>query len=227
MPTLLSTDGTPVTLPVPPNGPGFEPDYHQDALRRILVGRSLGEVVTTLEATGWTVQLIDVAEPAPTMTTDIDPRRARVFHRDDVVTDVQVDPWPDTGDSPNPATSTTTTTTVDAIATTTTTTTTTTTVAGQGESRVGGALDDPVVTLPGAEEVARADDGARSSYEERIEALLVGLDLDRAVAELESVGWTVRTDDLDESTETFTMDERGDRANISHRDGIVVSVGLF
>lgn len=219
MPTLLSSEGTPVTLPVPPGGPGFEPGAHADALRRILVGRPLGEAVPTLEATGWTVQLIDEGVPNVTITADLDPTRARVFHLDDIVTDVHVDRWPDGGAVPPPATT----------APVPTTTGPSAPSTRPPSSAPDGTipLDNPVVTLPDAEEASRAGEDAQASYQERIAELVVGLDTDRAIAELEAVGWTVRIVSEDGVGNDLTDDLRFDRANLTIVDGSVAGVQLF
>lgn len=92
MPTLLTDDGTPVTIPMPPV-PGSDAADYSDVLNAVLVGRPLGEVVSTLEASGWTVRLIDDDQPNATLTADLQAARANVGHRGDIVTSVAVDRW--------------------------------------------------------------------------------------------------------------------------------------
>ena len=77
------------TLPAPPAA-SAEQDELSDSLTATLAGDELDDAVERLEAAGWTVRTDDLDEPGETSTPDLDPDRATVGHRDDVVVGVVV-----------------------------------------------------------------------------------------------------------------------------------------
>lgn len=56
--------------------------------------------------------------------------------------------------------------------------------------------------------------------------VLVGKPLSDAVDRLRQTGWAVRTDDLDDPTETFTADLRVGRATVQHRNDLVIAITI-
>lgn len=81
----------------------------------------------------------------------------------------------------------------------------------------------PTVPPPPAPiEDRRATDLLRAD----LEAALVGLTLDDATGVLTAAGWTVRLDDLDDTSETFTADLRADRVTVGHQGGVVLRLQI-
>lgn len=82
-------------------------------------------------------------------------------------------------------------------------------------------------TVPDASLPAPSRDPAtQGELTESIRSTLAGRELGEAVDLLERAGWVVRTDDLDDPTETFTADFDLGRVTVGHRDAVVETVGL-
>ena len=91
----------------------------------------------------------------------------------------------------------------------------------------------PVVTVPDVTvpDVSLPDPPSDTAADVDLDELgssiggaVAGLELSDAIDRLESAGWSVRTDDLDDPDDTFTPDLRVDRVTVQHREGLVVSV---
>lgn len=230
MPTLLTDDGTPVTIPVPPGlgpvpGSGFA--YYDDVLNAVLVGRPLGEAVATLEGSGWMVRVIDEDQPNVTLTADLRQNRANVGHRGGIVTGIVVD----RGESV-PAGSGTSTTTTSITTGTTSTIDTTTTTATSLPAEVIEALASQIpspsdVGEPPADLDAWLEDEtlAASELADGLTTLVRGLPADAVVDAFASAGWVVRAVDLDDP-ESLEEDLRFDRVNIFCRMGTVEYVEI-
>ncbi|MEO1055342.1 MAG: hypothetical protein AAFY28_00355 [Actinomycetota bacterium] len=93
-----------------------------------------------------------------------------------------------------------------------------------GPPVAGSMPSDPPPTLPVPPLGPSLPDDVRAHYTEVMSRQLAGEPLESAVAQLGAAGWTVRTDDLDDPTESFTADLLADRVMIEHRDGAVVRV---
>lgn len=93
-PTLLASDGTPMTLPIPPDPNEMNadqiPEWYEQALNAVLVGRPLDEALDTLQRTGWTVRTDDLDDANETFDADLRIGRATVQHRNRIVVSITV-----------------------------------------------------------------------------------------------------------------------------------------
>lgn len=199
MPTLLTDDGTPVTIPVPPQGDTGSTDYYNQVLAEVLVGRDLASVVNTLEGTGWTVRVLD-EDLDEFVDSDLRWDRANVLHRNEIVSGVYADPW-----------------TPGAVASSTTSTSTTTTAPPGPPPATTTTLDPPT----GSDEWLDAD--GLAELQRSFEMLWIGQPIDSARGALESIGYIIR---VVEPGGAVTLDFQPYRVNFTVTDGVIEAVWL-
>ena len=93
-PTVLATDGTPMTLPIPPDPNEVNADqipaWYEEVLNAVLVGRPLDEALDTMQRTGWTVRTDDLDDSNEASDADLRIGRATVQHRGGIVVSITV-----------------------------------------------------------------------------------------------------------------------------------------
>jgi hypothetical protein len=93
-PTMLASDGAPMTLPIPPDPNEVDPDripeFYEISLAAVLVGRALEDGVDMLVRTGWSVRTDDVDDPDEVFEADLVLGRATVHHRDATIVEITV-----------------------------------------------------------------------------------------------------------------------------------------